>query len=92
MAVTLAVGDAWRGSERRPMSGASDERADKARRSKSPLPKGAGGGLRMTVLTSLERQTGLTSIGRLDLPARRRARDYALFSDRLQRVRLANPS
>ncbi len=83
MAATVVVGDAWRGSERRPMSGASDERADKARRSDSPVPKGAGGGLRMTVLTSLERQTSLTSVGRLDLLARRHARDYALFTDRL---------
>ena len=83
MAATVVVGDAWRGSERIPMSGASDERADKARRSDSPVPKGAGGGLRMTVLTSLERQTSLTSVGRLVLLARRHARDYALFTDRL---------
>ena len=84
MAATVVVGDAWHGSERRPMSGASDERADKARRSDSPVPKGAGGGLRMTVLTSLERQTtSLTSVGRLVLLARRHARDYALFTDRL---------
>ena len=33
----------------------SDERADKARRSASPVPPGAGGGLRMTALASLER-------------------------------------
>ena len=84
MAATVVVGDAWRGSERRPMSsGASDERADKARRYDSTVPKGAGGGLRMTVLTSLERQTSLTSVGRPDLLALRHARDYALFTDRL---------
>ena len=34
----------------------SDERADKARRPASPVPPGAGGGLRMAVLASLERQ------------------------------------
>ena len=33
----------------------SDERADKARRPASPVPSGAGGGLRMTALASLER-------------------------------------
>ena len=83
MAATVVVGDAWLGSERWPMSGASDERADKARRSGSPVPKGAGGGLRMTVLTYLERQTSLTSVGRLVLLVWRHARDYAPFTDRL---------
>ena len=34
---------------------ASDERADKARRPASPVPPGAGGGLRRTALASLER-------------------------------------
>ena len=33
----------------------SDERDDKARRPASPVPPGAGGGLRMTLLASLER-------------------------------------
>ncbi len=33
----------------------SDERVDKARRPASPVPLGAGGGLRMAVLASLER-------------------------------------
>ena len=33
----------------------SDERADKARRPANPVPPGAGGGLRMTALASLDR-------------------------------------
>ena len=65
------------------MSGASDERADKARRSGRTVPVGAGGGLRMTVLASLERITSLTSVGRLVLLAQSHARDRALFTDRL---------
>ncbi len=35
--------------------GASDERADAARRADGPVPSGAGGGLRITALASLER-------------------------------------
>ena len=35
--------------------GASVERADKARRADGPVPSGAGGGLRITALASLER-------------------------------------
>ena len=65
------------------MSCASDERADKARRAGSTVPEGAGGGLRMTVLASLERQTSLTSVSRLVLLAQSHARDHALFTDRL---------
>ena len=37
----------------------SDERADNARRPDGPVPSGAGGGLRMTVLASLERRPAL---------------------------------
>jgi hypothetical protein len=39
--------------------GASDERADKARHADGPVPPGAGGGLRMTVLAALERPPAL---------------------------------
>ena len=49
----------------------------------STVPEGAGDGLRMTVLASLERQTSLTSDGRLVLLAQSHARDRALFTDRL---------
>ncbi len=65
------------------MSRTSDERADKARCAGGTVPSGAGGGLRMTVLASLERQTSLASVGRLVLLAQSHARDRALFTDRL---------
>jgi len=74
MAATVVAGCAWRGSERRPMSRTSDERADKARCAGGTVPSGAGGGLRMTVLASLERQTSLASVGRLVPEAQRMTR------------------
>ncbi len=54
-AATEAGRDAWRGSERRPMRCHRMSETDKARRPASPVPSGAGGGLRMAVLASLER-------------------------------------
>ena len=63
--------------------GALDERDDKARCPASPVPSGAGGGLRMTAVASLERRSSLPSVGHFVLLARRYARDRALFGDRL---------
>ena len=54
--------------------GASYKRADKARRAAGPVPSGAGGGLRITALTSLERhQAFRRSVALSCLPGATRA-------------------
>ena len=83
MVATEASRDAWLGSECRAMRCSSDKRAFNARRADGPVPPGAGGSPRMTLLASLDGHSSPPVVGRLVLRGRRHARGHALLAGRL---------